>query len=532
MSNAMKTTSKYEEEDFIMMDASSDEDDVEPWEVNTPGHPMAFLDVKSQTADNMVRRCHELIDELDIFYNACAEKRQTDKLECRHFRNDAVKELKAMENLRGASTTSPARVHELITTSNLPFLEATWQTAKHTTGLVSLKRHSSPVDVVASFGLQWIKLSTITPNRLMMDIAKEGYYWPGEDSSDSEDVPSWAQNNEAQFVYPGRDASVPSLPLFKLAHSILSTASNTRIRNRHPKVHFVLPRLAHGIHHQIDHVLSVLTQKGIHLTTARDLPPPPPPIKTLLPRLLSNPYASFTLTVNIDCTLLLALTSDISHARVPPTATPNPVIARQIAIEATEKLLPSTLWPAMAHRTLLTTNTAATRMRAIVEEIGTESERARAALLLSSHSLPVDAAEAAERSAAVRAVLQPLSSHKLPDSWLLPVYVVEEAELPRSRLAGCLTDALSAMNISVFGFGWVSGLTTLTANRVAVKAMERVFEEEERRRRDEEGPQVEVLGPDVWVCATARSLVAKEKTRRDGARGYIAGQMDEDEYGT
>jgi hypothetical protein len=64
------------------------------------------------------------------------------------------------------------------------------------------------------------------------------------------------------------------------------------------------------------------------------------------------------------------------------------------------------------------------------------------------------------------------------------------------------------INESVFLSGWAAGYTTITSNRIASKAIEKAIEE--NRKSDDE------VGPKVWICPTARSLVAKEKDRRDG----------------
>jgi hypothetical protein len=64
------------------------------------------------------------------------------------------------------------------------------------------------------------------------------------------------------------------------------------------------------------------------------------------------------------------------------------------------------------------------------------------------------------------------------------------------------------INQSVFLSGWAAGHTTITSNRIASKAIERAVED--NRKSDDEA------GPRVWICPTARSLVAKEKDRRDG----------------
>jgi hypothetical protein len=67
---------------------------------------------------------------------------------------------------------------------------------------------------------------------------------------------------------------------------------------------------------------------------------------------------------------------------------------------------------------------------------------------------------------------------------------------------------LSDINRSVFLYGWVTGLTTITSNRAVAKQVASMIEED--MHEDEE-----VDGPQVWVCDTARSLVAKDKNRKE-----------------
>ncbi len=66
---------------------------------------------------------------------------------------------------------------------------------------------------------------------------------------------------------------------------------------------------------------------------------------------------------------------------------------------------------------------------------------------------------------------------------------------------------LSDINYSVFLYGWVTGLTTISSNRTIDKQIE-VTIEENREGDDSLG------GPDVWICDTARSLVGKDKDRK------------------
>lgn len=58
----------------------------------------------------------------------------------------------------------------------------------------------------------------------------------------------------------------------------------------------------------------------------------------------------------------------------------------------------------------------------------------------------------------------------------------------------------------------------MSSNRAVSKVVERIVSEEltkhdELERGLEKGKEP-VVGPDVWICGTARSLVGKEKVRR------------------
>ena len=164
-------------------------------------------------------------------------------------------------------------------------------------------------------------------------------------------------------------------------------------------------------------------------------------------------------------------------------------------LEAQEHLLPSSLYPAMAGRALVCTTEAARRMREIVTLIGTPAEKARTDLLLGEHedSTP----------AKLRAAFQEQSAYEVPADWKLPVRVVE-AEVDMTRLppvAGRVAELLSGINRSVFLYGWSEGCVTVSSNRTVVRLIEGIVEAEEE------------VGPGVWLCGTARSLVGKEKGR-------------------
>ena len=213
----------------------------------------------------------------------------------------------------------------------------------------------------------------------------------------------------------------------------------------------------------------------------------------MAPSLLSG----LTSTLNLDCTILLALISDISHLRTPATLLNHELINRQIAMEATRPLLPNTLYPTLNTRRLVCAENAARRMRDIAMTVGTPKERERLEIVLGEGRAVGKSAEELREELGVH------SEHSVPEDLLLPIQVESEVvdltHLP--SVASRLGSQLSEINRSVFFLGWARGWTTLTSNRTVTKHIERVVESE----------QGEVIGPLVSVCTTARSLIGKEK---------------------
>jgi hypothetical protein len=351
------------------------------------------------------------------------------------------------------------------------------------------KRRNVLVDVVTQGGLEWVKVSTITETRLLFDIAKAGW----EDDEDSDDAaPSTAGSGE-------------ELSLVKLARELSCAAQATRIRYRHPQIRFVLPKVALGITSEIDTLIANIRATGAQVECGSSLTADcsihVPALKNIAENLLVDPFADFSPTLNIDCTILLALVSDLSHGAVVLEPRFHRAIVRQIELEKREKLLPDLLFPAMGTRELVCTHEAQRRMREIVELIGTGTERRRTALLMGDD--PEKPREVLVDE------FRELSDYEVPKDWNLPIKVVESDIDARKSLpatARIVAENLSEINQSVFLFGWASGLTTISSNRTVAKLIENLVEE--HRKSDDE------MGPGVWLCPTARSLVGKEKNRK------------------
>lgn len=249
----------------------------------------------------------------------------------------------------------------------------------------------------------------------------------------------------------------------------------------------------------IDALLDRVRTMGITVTCANELTTTPQ-LEEVMDTMIPDKYRGFTETLNIDCTILLALVSDISHSQVAGAPWFNRALRRQIEIEANEQLLPSILWPALSDRKLVCSREAARRMREIVDMIGTETEKARTRILMGDDQTKSQPELVKE--------FQSFSEHQVPTNWQLPISMVVEdipvlARLP--AVAASVASQLSEINQSVFLYGWASGNTTISSNRTVTKLIETVIEEH-RVCEDEKGP-------DVWLCPVARSLVAKEKER-------------------
>ena len=144
----------------------------------------------------------------------------------------------------------------------------------------------------------------------------------------------------------------------------------------------------------------------------------------------------------------------------------------------------------------------------IVDTIGMPKERSRTELLLVNGAEERDGEE-------LKSAFAKYSNHSIPSTWRLPIRVVpsmtavsdiktaiETGGLPlvAEQVAGQLTD----INRSVFMYGWMQGLTTVSSNRTVAKGIESIVE------RNGMG----AMGPEIWLREPARSLLGKEKERR------------------
>lgn len=472
----------------------------------------------SALAEDLLARCQSLLNELEDFRKFVTEQRseQEPAVDIHKFQTSIATEHKSLQKLANADLTAEKTIHTL-RSSNLPFYAAIWDAAKASKALVTFgkrfywdnrptrdskkapEKRCALVDIVAHDGEEWIKVSTITGSRLSLEIAKAK--WEAADSS-SEDEEQESGNSTSD------EDNLDRIELVKVADDLLRASQAHRIHYKHPRVRFVLPKISSSPPPELLPILERIRSTGavIHLgdqDASHGLLK-----EVVFPSLLPSLHPPLTNTLNIDCTILLALVSDLSHtANHPILPGYNSAITRQIEMETREHLLPSSLWPAMAGKMLVCTHEAAKRMKEIVNTIGMPNERARTELLLDDGP--------ARSGRDLRDEFAKYSDHAIPPSWGLPIRIVQAEVLEyniRSAIQGTMlppvalqvANQLTDINRSVFMYGWMQSITTVSSNRTVAKQVESIVE------KDGHG----AVGPEIWLREPARSLLGKEKERR------------------
>lgn len=452
-----------------------------------------------------------------------------------------------------------ARIIHTLRSSNLSFLTAVWTIAKERCpGITSFskrfywnkdankppvdgkedkqakppnkdKRKSAFVDIVYGNGEDWMKVSSINESRLLFEMAEKGW----ELNSDEEDESFSLQNLQLDQGVQRREILADhgegaedsdQLELITMAFDMLKAARATRVRYKNPRVHIIAPKLEEGKVPEIDKVLNIIRSYGVTIECgiqirdifsddeAYDKRDPDSITEDDLPlsSMLPNPFEKFTDIINVDCTLLLALVSDLSHLqKITPSPSFHRAIIRQIEVEDELPLLTTELWPAMVGRQLVCTQEAIKRMKEIVSTIGTETERKRTAILLGEGDM-----DGLNQDALLRK-LQNISDHSIPDQLNLPISVVDahaeiDAAMKQKKFPPVIdkiTEILTDINYSVFLYGWARDIVTISSNKTVVKQIESTIE-------DNRGDDDELEGPKIWICDTARSLIGKEKNRK------------------
>ncbi|EON69583.1 hypothetical protein W97_08843 [Coniosporium apollinis CBS 100218] len=450
-------------------------------------------------------RCKAILDELDRFFQFLESKGQR-TLPYRTFRNEIQTEFVALEKLHRLEAAGE-NVQNRLDSSNLKFYEAVWAAAKQSSGLLGLRRwfYGAPmqsskakvkkgdrsavlVDVVTKRGSEWIKVSTTTQKRVLFDLAKQG--WQNGYSSDEND-----EGEDQHNLSDGSDAD--EILLIRTAEDLANAAKAELIV---PRIRFIFTRLETGMSAETDAVLDRIRATGAIVQCADELEDPPA-LDDVLQNLMIDEFEDFSHVLNIDCTILIALASDICHVKIPQELRRHRQILDQIKAEEKEPFLSTFVYPALEGHPLVCTAKAAEHMRRLTQKIGTDSERARMAIVVGE-----DATKSAE---ALRKEFQALSIHPVPAGLQLPIKVVDVDfnDLALPPVVDAVAPELTDINKSVFFYGWANRNTTVSSNLGVVKQIRSLI----ARHRT----STEEKGPDVWIAPYAMSLLANEKKKGD-----------------
>ncbi|KAI1780192.1 hypothetical protein F4818DRAFT_168430 [Hypoxylon cercidicola] len=481
---------------------------------------------KSVLSEELLTRAVSLQSELQRFANHLREAydgyfQNMPMYMYTSFASELRAELDSLE--KATQSTDPLASHRVQST-NLPFLEPVWDTAKRSRDIVRLRcpvsagpfkkqilapgtrivrtqGESQPsqsgsfiIDVIADGGHSWYKVSSMTNKRLLFDLAKEAVYLG--DSDDDEDAQAVLQDDM-------------DIPLLKLARRLASTAKGHRIQTKTPVAILVLPRIREREHPEIDKVLEACRQLGVSLLCSDDLSPAPPLSDSLLHTMAPSPKANFSEVLNLDTSLLVTLASDFSHTNVAKQPWFSNSHNDHADLESEQPML-SLVYPMLGNHKLVATKEAVETFFHITDTLATESEKARAHLILCRSDV--------EKSQEQRVKeLNLLSIHEVPLCLQLPISVVDMNENGcQDRFTDPIKMKLKSIpnpGRSVFSYGWASERTTLTCNSVVIKQLEKDLE------------QLPTLGdlpwPSIWAFPSSRPFVGIPKDTRKRVRKHI-----------
>lgn len=488
-------------------------------------------DSPNPLAAALVTRAHRLLDSLESLQTHLRRHSLTKEVEIRPFATSLRSETRTLEAL-AATLPTPESTHSL-RSSNLGYLEAVWKCARAQVGVRGIcqsfgfvdkegreggdrtgggakdrkgKKGSVSVDVVAENGLVWIKVSTITAERVMHSLAKGGW----EDAEGEVGLVKCVRGLvkasrcfRVQYLHPSVLIWLPNLRLDGEGEGELEEEERVAVRG------FLKAIIAEGARVQLgsgvilggeeDSTATTIetSTESITTTTPQSSQPPLAATDTEALQEMVKPLITTSTTINLDVTILLALVSDITHGPVPIQERFHPAIKRQLELESSGRRMGEEIYPLLHSRALLTTATAKKRFVEIVDIVGSPSEKERMRMILEGQ------AEEGE--------WEGLSAYGLDDKnaavgaggggkWelKLPVGVIEDDWTPENQLQQRIVAKLSTVNRAVFVTGWKKGFTTITSNRTVAKTIEGLVEDGE-------------TGPDMFVLNTSRSLVGKAK---------------------
>lgn len=145
--------------------------------------------------------------------------------------------------------------------------------------------------------------------------------------------------------------------LLRQVKILISAAKVTRVKYQNPQILVVLPRVPRTCSTEVSIMLDKIRALGVRIQTSEDNSPAPP-LAAVVHTMTVDYAADLTDTLNLDCTMLFAFTSDLSHGPLEPQDWHHGFLQDQMENEEKSKLLPETIWPACGGRNLVCTRPA------------------------------------------------------------------------------------------------------------------------------------------------------------------------------
>lgn len=381
-----------------------------------------------------------------------------------------------------------------------------WDAIKRAHGLLALRRRFSEkasklgqtVDAVVENGTEWVKVSIVTEKKLIYQMAQEG--WHPDDSEDSD----------------SSDDENTGIGIVKIMTQLVKAARSNRCNTRIPRVRLVLPGITEGRVEAIDKLLNRIRSLGtskkqqgdvdilVDCANSTFLQTPIPPLDTVFVNMFRDTNLDrLTPTLNLELTVLLSLVSDIAHSHVEPKEWYSKQTFCHIEDEVhAPGVRLQHAYAAFRGRRLECTQEVAREFQNVVDDLGTETTKARAAILFGRHE--------SNRETLVEE-LRKLSIYPVPDDLPLPVRVISEDEFNHREYAALIEAGKlppvaaqvwekldRSYNQSCHLWGWMQEITTISANSLNTRLIDVTVDAERTSALD--------VGPRLYLTALAISL--------------------------
>ncbi|KAG8160270.1 hypothetical protein KVR01_009806 [Diaporthe batatas] len=415
-----------------------------------------------------------------------------------------------------------------------------WDAIKRTHGLMAFRRrfsgHSAKlgttVDAVVENGTEWVKVSVVTEKKLIYQMAQEG--WNPDDSTDEDSDASDGENTGIGIV--------------KTASQLVKAARSNRCNTRIPRVRLVLPNLREGRIEAVDKLLNRIRCMGVSkrqegnveilvdCSNSKFLETPIPPLEKAFANMFRDTNLDrLTPTVNLELTILLSLASDIAHAVVEPKEwySMQTLSHLEDEIHAPGERL-QVVYNALRGRRLECTYEVAREFCNIVDDLGTDTTKARAAIMFGwrdiheglqilrhaqsqplngrgDENIAIGAPSARTEPENQLDEWRKLSIYPVPDDIRFPILMIGEDKFDDKQYsklieAGKLPPAASKVwekldrpyNRSCHLWGWMQDITTVSANCLNTRLVDATVDKERISALE--------VGPRLYLSALAISL--------------------------